>query len=817
MSAAAAEQLIQQQVAQFVYDPLGFVLWAFPWGQPGDLENETGPDVWQAQQLKDIGDTFLEDPEATLQEAIASGHGIGKVQANQVLVETPAGQKRWGSVEVGDLLFGADGRPTTVLKKFKHKNWPFYRVTFDDGSSTLCGPEHLWNVRGRQERRKQLDGWRTMTTQEILDAGVKRPNGASLARQWEIPTQGAAHFEGREVDLHPYLVGLWLGDGARGLPTYCKPYPEITEKLRGLGYEVHTSPCGAIHRVNGICHLLTHPVFQCGSHDRYIPEDYKYNTVESRRALLEGLLDTDGEVHASGSIGYSSTSEKLVEDVIWLVRSLGGRATRQPAVKQGWYPDPKTGERVECQPCYRATINIGWNPFTLQHRRARYKPSEDRYRVRWVDSIEFSHYEDGHCVVVEAEDHLYLTNDFIVTHNSTEVAWIILWAMSTRPHLAGWVTANTQAQLKSKTWRELAVWHKRAKNKRWFEWTATRFFQVDNRETWGLDAIPWSEHNSEAFAGLHARYVLMIMDEASAIADKIWEVAEGAMTTPRAMWFCFGNPTKNTGRFRECFGKYRHRWRGRQIDSRSCKMTNKVKIQEWLEDHGEDSDFFRVRVRGEFPRFGTNQLIPGDDVARARAGDLGIDQYIHFTKVLGVDVARFGSDETVFTVRQGRKVYPQKVFRGLNNIQVGARASALAQEEGCSVIMVDEAGLGSGVVDYLATIGAPVVGVQAGAKADDDKQFYNKRAEMWWRMKQWLEGEVDIPDDPALADQLIALEYEYDLKERVKLEKKEDLAERLPSLGSPDRADSLALTFAEIVAPQNMSGSFEPEPEPDDY
>lgn len=398
---------------------------------------------------------------------------------------------------------------------------------------------------------------------------------------------------------------------------------------------------------------------------------------------------------------------------------------------------------------------------------------------------------------------------------SAEVSWIILWAMNTRPHLAGWVTANTQTQLKSKTWRELAVWHKRMRTQHWFEWTATRFYHRDHPTTWGLDAIPWSEHNSEAFAGLHAKYVLMIMDEASAIADVIWEVAEGAMTTPRAMWYCFGNPTKNTGRFRECFGKYRHRWTQRQIDSRTCKMTNKAKIEEWLQDHGEDSDFFRVRVRGEFPRYGTNQLISGEHVERARRHELGIDQFIHFTCVIGVDVARFGSDETVVTIRQGRKALKQHTYRGLNNIQVGARVNHIAQEEGASLILVDEAGLGSGVVDYLATVGAPVVGVQAGSKAEDDKRFYNKRAEMWWRMKEWLEGEVDIPDDPVLADQLIALEYEYDLKERVKLEKKEDLSDRLPSLGSPDRADSLALTFAERVAPMMMAGSFEPDPEPD--
>lgn len=393
---------------------------------------------------------------------------------------------------------------------------------------------------------------------------------------------------------------------------------------------------------------------------------------------------------------------------------------------------------------------------------------------------------------------------------SAETAWLILWAMSTRPHLAGWVTANTQAQLKSKTWRELSVWHKRAINAHWFDWTATRFYQVDHAETWGLDAIPWSEHNPEAFAGLHAEHVLMIMDEASSIADKIWEVAEGAMTTPRAMWFAFGNPTRNTGRFRECFGKYKHRWNTRQIDSRNCKMANNAKLKEWADDHGEDSDFFRVRVRGEFPRAGTNQLISSESVQEARKRALDVDQILFAPIAIGVDVARFGQDETVLTVRQGRKQVEQKTFRGLDNIQVASRAIELfKQYPKVAALFVDEVGVGSGVVDYLKTMGYPVIGVNAGSRATNDKLYVNKRAEMWCRMKEWLEAGADIIDDPDLAEQLSAVEYGYTPKEQIRLEKKEDMSSR--GLSSPDRADALSLTFAEIVHYESMPQSFEPD------
>ena len=396
---------------------------------------------------------------------------------------------------------------------------------------------------------------------------------------------------------------------------------------------------------------------------------------------------------------------------------------------------------------------------------------------------------------------------------SCQTSWIILWAMSTQPMMNGWVTANTQEQLTSKTWRELSIWHDRMINRHWFKWSATSFQHVEHGEKWQIKALTWTEHNSEAFAGTHnIPMTLLIMDEASAIADSIWTVAAGGQTDGRVMWLVFGNPTKNTGRFRECFGKYKHRWKGRQIDSRTCKMTNKELLAEWEQDWGEDSDDFRVRVRGEFPRFGTGQLISAEDVTRARENSLKSDEYVFFNIVIGVDVARYGADESVMVVRQGRKIIDWKTFSGLNNIQVGMRTAELYRKHGSvGTILVDEVGLGAGVVDYLQTAGYPCLGVNAGSKADEDKRFYNKRAEMWYRMKEWFDGSPDIPDDAILADQCAALEYSYDMKERIKLETKDRLKERLPSLGSPDRADALSITFAEIIAPGRAENSFEPD------
>ena len=391
---------------------------------------------------------------------------------------------------------------------------------------------------------------------------------------------------------------------------------------------------------------------------------------------------------------------------------------------------------------------------------------------------------------------------------TAEVAWIILWAMSTRPHLAGVVTANTMQQLTTKTWRELALWHKRLINRHWFKWSATKFWHIDHPETWAVHAVPNSEHNSEAFAGLHAKYVLIIYDEASAIPDIIWEVSEGAMTTPCAMWFVFGNPTKNTGRFRECFAKENSRWTNRKVDSRTAKMTNKAEIAEWLREYGEDSDFFRVRVRGEFPRTGSEQFISSDIVDFAMANEVPFEAHCMLPPVLGCDVARYGDDKSVIIVRQGRKILAMEKYREYNTQQLAVAVIAHIKQFNCAISFVDGVGVGAGVVDRLRMLGYEVCEVNAGEAARDDEVYYNKRAEMWGRMRDWLTHGADIPLDMELRQALIGLEYGFDDKERIRLERKKDMKKR--GLDSPDEADALAHTFAEEIGDIRKQ-SYEPD------
>ena len=399
---------------------------------------------------------------------------------------------------------------------------------------------------------------------------------------------------------------------------------------------------------------------------------------------------------------------------------------------------------------------------------------------------------------------------------SALVSWLIWWALSTQPDTKLVVTANTENQLRTKTWPEVRKWARMAINSHWFDPTQTAIMSVDeaHASTWRCDAIPWSEHNTEAFAGLHnkGRRLGLIFDEASNIADKVWEVAEGALTDTDTdiFWCAFGNPTRNTGRFREAFGRLRHRWDCVQIDSRTVEGANLKQSQEWVDDYGEDSDFVRVRVKGQFPRAGSMQFIPSDLVNKAvENGKAGVSGLLTDPLIMGIDVARFGDDQSVIRFRRGRdahSIMPRK-YRGVDTMKLAGEAATLIETFRPDAVFVDETGIGGAVVDRLRQLGHHVVGVNNGAVSDcpiEGMMVRNKGAELWARMREWMKAGGAIDDDAELMTELESREYGYDANNKIVLEKKSDMKKR--GLGSPDQADGLSLTFAYPVGERGSTG-----------
>ena len=404
------------------------------------------------------------------------------------------------------------------------------------------------------------------------------------------------------------------------------------------------------------------------------------------------------------------------------------------------------------------------------------------------------------------------------------VSWLILWGLSTMTDTKGVVTANTETQLKTKTWAELGKWFHMFIGKDFFRLTATAIFQVDRERTWRIDMVPWSERNTEAFAGLHnkGKRIILLFDEGSAIPNIIYEVSEGALTDrdTQIIWCVFGNPTRNTGRFRECFPGRLHakRWTTFQVDSRTVRFTNKEQIQRWIDDYGEDSDFVRVRVRGVFPRTGEMEFISTEDVDGAMSRDPWSERTDPL--VMGVDVARYGANESVIFFRKGRDaqtIQPVRL-RGLSTVELAGKVSELYFKYHVDAIFIDGGGVGGGVVDNVRALHLFCYDVQFGSKPDgfgfaqgiDGERYANKRAEMWGSMRAWLRM-GSIPPDADLRAQLVGPTYTYNLKNEIQLEKKEDMMKR--GLESPDIADGLALTFAFPVNKlMNAGGDYPQKP-----
>lgn len=400
---------------------------------------------------------------------------------------------------------------------------------------------------------------------------------------------------------------------------------------------------------------------------------------------------------------------------------------------------------------------------------------------------------------------------------SALVAWIILWAMSTFPDTRGVITANTETQLKTKTWAELAKWYRLFIGRSFFRYEATCIFSVDkeHEKTWRIDMVPWSERNVEAFAGLHnkGRRILVVFDEASAIPDNIWETTEGALTDSETeiIWAVFGNPTRNQGRFKQCFagGQYAHRWLSQAVDSREVSLTDQAQIARWIKDYGDDSDFVRVRVKGMFPRAGSMQFISDELVSDACAREAFANLSDPF--IIGVDVARFGDDASVIYFRKGRdaRTHPPLVFRGLDTMQLASRVAEQYAYFHADAVFIDGGGVGGGVVDRCRQLNVPIFEVQFGGKPDRASldpsavKYMNKRAEIWGFMRDWLDIGA-IPDDPDLRAALTSVQYGFNGKDEIQLERKEDMKRR--GLASPDLADGLALTFSWPVLPSAFAG-----------
>lgn len=397
---------------------------------------------------------------------------------------------------------------------------------------------------------------------------------------------------------------------------------------------------------------------------------------------------------------------------------------------------------------------------------------------------------------------------------SALVAWLIHWMMSCQLGSTTIVTANTETQLKSRTWAELGKWHTLAINSHWFErgilnYKPCAWFDEALRSQLKIDtgyyyaqAQLWSEENPDAFAGVHNHNgVLVLYDESSGIPAPIWKVTEGFFTEPtlHRYWFSFSNPRRNTGAFFECFHKNKDFWLTKHIDSRSIVGIDQGVLDKIIKQFGEDSDEARVEVYGQFPKQGENQMIGRDIIQAAAERDVGTDSGAAL--IMGCDIAR-GGDNCVIRWRQGRDARSIKrvKFSSNNDMTTAYRIAEWIDQTKPDAVCID-AGAGTGVIDRLRELNYQVHEIWFGSSSPKP-EYQNLRVFMWASMRDWLPGGM-IDDDDDLKNDLGAPETRYKLKnsDAMGMESKEEMRKR--GLHSPDDGDALALTFSVNVASRN--------------
>lgn len=388
---------------------------------------------------------------------------------------------------------------------------------------------------------------------------------------------------------------------------------------------------------------------------------------------------------------------------------------------------------------------------------------------------------------------------------SATMGIVSTWALSCfdRPRIL--LTANTEGQLRTKTSPEIGFWVKQSAYGEFFDVDTLSIKLKTEPEQHRLDLTPWSENNTEAFQGLHAqgRAVVVMLDEASAIPKSVWEVILGALTDEETVLIliAFGNPTQPTGEFRNAFGKDRNMWTTYNIDSRDVEGTNKKVLQQIIDKYGEDSDVAKVRVRGLFPSLSNRQMIPEHLVDLAMDKIIASDAYSFAPVILTCDPAWTGEDELVIAKRQGLYFEILEVMpRNTNDIEVGRLLANLEVKHDADAVFIDM-GWGTGIYSYGKTIGRDWRLISFGSAASKDG-FANKRAEMYSDIIEWLEFGGVLPRDDKLREDLTSVQTKPRPDGTILLMSKEDMKKQ--HMASPDRADALALSFAEPVVKRDI-------------
>ena len=384
------------------------------------------------------------------------------------------------------------------------------------------------------------------------------------------------------------------------------------------------------------------------------------------------------------------------------------------------------------------------------------------------------------------------------TGKSTTFSWAMLWFALTRFPFKVVVTAPTSGQLFDALFAELKRWINELPPhlQMLLEVKADRISLAARPSEGFISARTSRAETPEALAGVHSEHVMLVVDEASGVPEQVFEAAAGSMSGHNAVTLLASNPTRSSGTFYETQTRLSGSWKTHHWSCLMSPLVSKDFIEEMKLRYGEESNAYRIRVLGEFPLADDDTIIPFHLIDAAVNRDVEVPTE---APIWGLDVARFGSDKTALLKRRGNVVTDITQWQGLDLMQtvgrVKAEYDALPFHDRPSQIIVDVIGMGGGVVDRLRELGLPVRGVNVAETPSMAGTYLNLRAELWFKVKGWLEGRASkIPRNETLIAELASIRYAFQSTGKIKAESKEDMKKR--GIASPNIADALCLTMA---------------------
>jgi len=390
------------------------------------------------------------------------------------------------------------------------------------------------------------------------------------------------------------------------------------------------------------------------------------------------------------------------------------------------------------------------------------------------------------------------------TGKTTSLSWVVLWFLSCFPNAKIPCTAPTGHQLFDLLWPEIHKWRDRMHSpwRQAIKITADRVAITGMEKTQFAVARTARPENPEALQGFHADNLLFLIDEASGVPEKVFEVAEGALSTKNARVIMTGNPTRTDGYFFRSHHQDRALWDTLHFNCLGSPLVDPLYPQQMAQKYGEDSNIYRVRVLGEFPKASDDVLIPLYLIEDAVGRDV---EFPISETIAALDVARFGDDANAFLIRKGLSVNYIEEWRNKDLMQTTGKIVEAYRKKMFDRIMVDSIGLGAGVVDRLIEMNVPAIAVNVAESSAQKENFSRLRDQLWWACREFftekqgrIDPWVDHLDD--LIGELSAVRYKILSNGKIKIEDKDEMKKR--GLLSPNIADALCLTFAEGVSPR---------------